>query len=154
MNIKINFIEEKEKNIFNRLAIHPLQSWEWGEFRQSQGNKVIRIGTYEKDQLKQVFQITLHFPQIPHTSQIPYSIGYLPKSSFPSLEVLEKLKSDPIFKVIPIVILTSSKEDPDIKRCYELGANSYIVKPVDNDNFFYTIKELGMFWMVLNQPPK
>ena len=76
----------------------------------------------------------------------------MPKIS--GLEVLEKLKSDPIFKVIPIVILTSSKEDPDIKRCYELGANSYIVKPVDNDNFFYTIKELGMFWMVLNQPPK
>ena len=58
----------------------------------------------------------------------------MPKVS--GMEVLEKVKSDPLFKSIPVVILTSSKEDPDIKRCYELGANSYIVKPVDSDNFF------------------
>jgi CheY-like chemotaxis protein len=70
------------------------------------------------------------------------------------IEVLEKLKSDPIFKIIPIVILTSSKEDPEIKKCYELGANSYIVKPIENINFFNAIKELGMFWMILNQPPQ
>ena len=50
-------------------------------------------------------------------------------------------------------MLTSSKEDPDIKRCYELGVNSYIVKPVESDNFFQTIKELGIYWAVLNQPP-
>jgi two-component system response regulator len=75
----------------------------------------------------------------------------MPKVS--GIEVLEKIKSDPLFKSIPVVILTSSKEDPDIKKCYTLGANSYIVKPVESDNFFQTIKELGMYWMVLNQSP-
>ena len=69
-------------------------------------------------------------------------------------EVLEKLKSDPEMNMIPVVILTSSKEDPDIKRCYELGANSYIVKPVESDNFFQAVRELGMYWMILNQPPQ
>ena len=75
----------------------------------------------------------------------------MPKVS--GTEVLEKLKSDPTFKMIPVVILTSSKEDPDITRCYELGANSYIVKPVESDNFFQTIKDLSMYWMISNQPP-
>ncbi|HXB41631.1 MAG TPA: response regulator [Bacteroidia bacterium] len=73
----------------------------------------------------------------------------MPKVS--GFEVLEKVKSDPNFKLIPIVVLTSSKEDPDIKRCLELGVNSYIVKPVDTDNFFQAIKELGMYWIILNQ---
>lgn len=76
----------------------------------------------------------------------------MPKVS--GIEVLEKLKSDPEFKTIPIVILTSSKEDPDVKKCYELGVNSYIVKPVESENFFTAIKELGFFWMILNHPPK
>jgi CheY-like chemotaxis protein len=75
----------------------------------------------------------------------------MPKVS--GTEVLKQLKSDRELKGIPVVILTSSKEDPDIKLCYELGANSYIVKPVDSDNFFQAIKELGMYWMLLNQPP-
>lgn len=76
----------------------------------------------------------------------------MPKVS--GIEVLEKIKSDSKLKIVPVVILTSSKEDPDVKRCYELGANSYIVKPVESDNFFKAIKELGMFWMILNQAPK
>src|SRR5665213_2039937 len=75
----------------------------------------------------------------------------MPKVS--GMEVLEKIKSDPDMKSIPIVILTSSKEDPDIKKCYALGANSYIVKPVESENFFQSVKELGMYWMILNQPP-
>ncbi|MES2774883.1 MAG: response regulator [Bacteroidota bacterium] len=74
----------------------------------------------------------------------------MPKVS--GLQVLEKIKSDPALKSIPIVILTSSQEDPDIARCYELGANSYIVKPVDSDNFFHAIKEIGMYWIILSQP--
>ncbi len=73
----------------------------------------------------------------------------MPKVS--GMEVLEKIKSDPNMKSIPVVILTSSKEDPDIKKCYALGANSYIVKPVESDNFFNAIKDLGMYWMILSQ---
>jgi CheY-like chemotaxis protein len=75
----------------------------------------------------------------------------MPKMS--GIEVLGKLKSDPDFKCIPVVILTSSKEDPDIKKCYTLGANSYITKPVESDNFFNVIKEIGLYWMVLTQLP-
>ncbi len=74
----------------------------------------------------------------------------MPKVS--GMQVLEKLKSDPMHKSTPVVILTSSQEDPDIAKCYALGANSYIVKPVDSNNFFNTIKEIGMYWMILSQP--
>jgi two-component system response regulator len=70
------------------------------------------------------------------------------------LEVLERIKADPRTKCIPVVILTSSAEDPDIKKCYELGAHSYIVKPVDFDNFSKAVTQLGFYWMLLNQSKK
>ncbi|KUJ63925.1 two-component system response regulator [Flavobacteriaceae bacterium CRH] len=76
----------------------------------------------------------------------------MPKMS--GIQVLEKVKSDDNLKSIPVVILTSSQEDPDIDKCYSLGANSYIVKPVDSNNFFNSIKEIGMYWMILSQPAK
>ena len=69
------------------------------------------------------------------------------------IEVLQKIKSDERAKKIPVVILTSSKEDPDIEKCYSLGANSYIVKPVEFDKFVNTVDELVLYWLVLNQPP-
>lgn len=75
----------------------------------------------------------------------------MPKVS--GMEVLEKIKADPEFKSIPVAILTSSKEDPDIQKAYALGANSYITKPVESDNFFEAIKNLGFYWMVLSQLP-
>ncbi len=75
----------------------------------------------------------------------------MPKVS--GMEVLEKIKSDPALKRIPVIILTSSKEDPDIKEAYQRGANSYIVKPVESDNFFTALKEVGFYWMIHNQSP-
>ncbi len=69
------------------------------------------------------------------------------------IEVLEKLKTNPLTSSIPVVMLTSSKEDPDIKKCYELGANSYIVKPVNFIGFAEVIKNLGFYWLLLNQNP-
>ncbi len=69
------------------------------------------------------------------------------------IEVLRQLKSDERTKKIPIVMLTSSKEDPDIKICYELGVNSYVVKPVEFDEFIKAVGDLGLYWMLLNQPP-
>jgi len=69
------------------------------------------------------------------------------------IEVLKKIKEDERTKSIPVVILTSSKEDPDIKKCYALGANSYIVKPVNFESFADSIKNLGFYWLLLNQPP-
>jgi two-component system response regulator len=70
------------------------------------------------------------------------------------LAVLRKLKSDPEKKVIPVVILTSSKEEKDIIESYQLGVNAYIVKPVEFESFIKAVAELGLFWVVLNQSPK
>lgn len=67
------------------------------------------------------------------------------------IEVLEKIKTDPKTRSVPVVILTSSKENPDIQKCYDLGANSYIVKPVNFDGFAQAIKNLGFYWLLLNQ---
>ena len=69
------------------------------------------------------------------------------------LEVLQKIKSDPQTRAIPVVVLTSSKESPDIQKCYDLGANSYIVKPVNFEGFAQAIKNLGFYWLLINQPP-
>jgi two-component system response regulator len=70
------------------------------------------------------------------------------------LEVLEKIRSDERTKNIPIVVLTSSKEDPDIQACYKLGVNSYIVKPVEFENFVKAVSELGFYWLLLNNVPQ
>ncbi|MDQ2657033.1 MAG: response regulator [Bacteroidota bacterium] len=67
------------------------------------------------------------------------------------LEVLAALRGDEKTKRIPVVVLTSSNEDPDVDACYALGVNSYIVKPVDFDNFVKAVSELGFYWLLLNQ---
>jgi len=67
------------------------------------------------------------------------------------IEVLEKIRLDERTKRIPVVILTSSKEDPDIQKCYNLGANSYVVKPVEFDKFQKAVSDLGLYWMIVNQ---
>jgi len=67
------------------------------------------------------------------------------------LEVLAKLKSDPDKRRIPIVILTSTAEDPDIRKAYDLGANSFIVKPIEFENFAKTVSELGYYWLAFNK---
>jgi two-component system, response regulator len=70
------------------------------------------------------------------------------------IEVIRKLKGDDRKKIIPVVVLTSSKEEKDIVESYKLGVNAYIVKPVDFDKFAKAISEIGFFWLLLNQPPK
>ena len=66
------------------------------------------------------------------------------------IEVLARIKSDERTKQIPVVVLTSSKEHPDVEQCYKLGVNSYIVKPVEFDSFLKAVTNLGLYWMLLN----
>jgi CheY-like chemotaxis protein len=69
------------------------------------------------------------------------------------LEVLKQVKGDERLKRIPVVVLTSSREEVDMMRSYELGVNAYVVKPVDFHEFVNAVKELGVFWAVINEPP-
>jgi len=68
------------------------------------------------------------------------------------LEVLERLKTHPRFKTIPVIVLTTSEEDSDIKQCYQMGVNSYIVKPVDFDKFVAVAKQIDVYWLMTNTP--
>jgi two-component system response regulator len=70
------------------------------------------------------------------------------------LELLARVKADPRTKLIPVVVLTSSREERDLLKCYELGVNSYIVKPVDFVQFTEAVRQLGLYWLLLNQKPK
>lgn len=76
----------------------------------------------------------------------------LPKVS--GMEVLRVLKGDERTRDVPVVIVTSSCEDPDIKAAYDLGANSYVVKPVDFEAFSEAMSKIGLYWLLINQPPK
>lgn len=69
------------------------------------------------------------------------------------IEVLRKIKTDPFRKIIPVVVLTSSREEKDIIESYKLGVNAYIVKPVEFDKFVKAVSEIGFFWLLLNEPP-
>lgn len=76
----------------------------------------------------------------------------LPKVS--GLEVLERLRAEPATHEVPVVVLTSSAEEPDIRAAYRLGANSYLVKPVDFEKFVEAVSAAGLYWLILNKPPR
>jgi two-component system response regulator len=94
------------------------------------------------------FLFSDHFNNIPKLILLDIK---MPKVD--GIEVLKRIKSDPTKKIIPIVILTSSKEERDIIDSYNLGVNAYIVKPVDFEKFAEAIFQIGFFWLLLNQPP-
>jgi CheY-like chemotaxis protein len=75
----------------------------------------------------------------------------MPKVS--GLEVLKTIKADDYLKVIPVVVLSSSRETPDLVECYQHGVNAYVVKPVDFTEFMKAVKQLGIFWAAINEPP-
>ena len=101
-------LTETDRTTYNRLVNHPLQSWEWGEFREKTGVKVVRVGLFDKGNLTDGFQLTFH--QIPFTN---YSVGYFPKGKLPTTEMIAALKEvgqkhNAIFiKLEPNVILAS-----------------------------------------------
>ena len=92
----------------------------------------------------------------------PSAIAHIPKvilldlklPRVDGLEVLRRLKAGERTKTIPVVVLSSSREEQDIARSYQLGVNSYIVKPVDFGNFSEAVADLGLYWLLLNQPPE
>lgn len=118
----------KKHHLANKI-VHLLDGAETLDFIYAQGNYVGR----DINQVPKVILVDLKMPKVN------------------GLEVLRKIKSDPQMKMIPVVILTSSAEDPDIKKAYELGANSYIIKPVDFNVFFKTVADLGLYWLVVNK---
>ncbi len=69
------------------------------------------------------------------------------------IEVLRRIKGDPATRSIPVVMLTSSRENRDLAECYQLGVNSYVVKPVEFDQFDDVVRQLGCYWLLVNQPP-
>jgi len=69
------------------------------------------------------------------------------------LEVLRELKADARLRAVPVVVLTSSKEEPDLRRAYELGVNGYVVKPVSFPKFSEVVRHLGLYWLAINEPP-
>lgn len=69
------------------------------------------------------------------------------------LEVLRQMKADEKLKIIPVIVLTSSREAPDLDEAYKLGVNAYVVKPVDFQDFIKAVKQLGVFWAAINEPP-
>jgi two-component system response regulator len=90
--------------------------------------------------------------ELSHSPKVVLLDLKLPKVS--GLEVLRALKQDERTRTIPVVVVTSSREDPDIKTAYSLGANSYVVKPVDFDAFAESVSSLGLYWLLVNQPPR
>jgi CheY-like chemotaxis protein len=90
--------------------------------------------------------------EINHAPKVVLLDLKLPKVD--GLEVLRRLKGDDRTKTIPVVVLTSSREERDIVESYRLGVNSYIVKPVDFENFSEAVAQLGLYWLLLNQPPE
>jgi CheY-like chemotaxis protein len=89
--------------------------------------------------------------QVANTPKVVLLDLRLPKVD--GMEVLRRLKLDERTKAIPVVVLTSSKEDRDIVESYQLGVNSYISKPVDFDDFSRVVSELGLYWLLINRPP-
>ena len=113
------------------------------------GVKVVRDGAEALDYL---FATGPYAGQ--HTGHPRFILLDVKLPKIDGLEVLQRVKQDRRTSKIPVVMLTSSREDPDVKRSYELGVNSYIVKPIDFNQFKETIKLLGVYWQNLNVVPR
>jgi two-component system response regulator len=114
------------------------------------GNRIV-IARDGAEALDWLFKRGQHAERSEPEPQIVLLDLKLPKVD--GLEVLRQMRDDPRTRLMPVVILTSSKEESDVLRGYELRANSYIRKPVDFARFVEAVREIGMYWLVLNEPP-
>lgn len=140
--IDILLVEDNQDDL--ELTLHVLQ-------RERLANKIFtaRDGEEALDFLFADGQFTGRDPN--HTPRLILLDLKLPKLN--GLEVLKRMKQDPRTKTVPVVILTSSKEERDLVASYNLGANSYVQKPVNFDRFCEIVKNTGLYWMVINERP-
>jgi CheY-like chemotaxis protein len=113
-------------------------------------NEVIVVGDGE-EALDYLYQRGKFAPRASGNPAVMLLDLKLPKVD--GLEVLQQIRGDPALKMIPVVVLTSSREERDMVASYRLGVNAYVVKPVDFHEFVNAVKELGVFWALINEPP-
>ena len=113
------------------------------------GNRidVARDGVEALQYLRREGPFANRIPEIPSMVLLDLK---LPKLD--GLQVLREIKSDPVFKIIPVIMLTSSREESDLIKSYDLGVNAYVVKPVDFEQFFEAVQRIGAFWAIVNEP--
>jgi len=140
--VEILLVEDNPNDI--ELTLHALK-----ENNLSNRIKVVRDG---EEALDFIFGNETSGRAADHAPKIILLDLKLPKVD--GLEVLRRLKADARTRMIPVVMLTSSREERDIVESYKLGVNSYIVKPVDFGQFTEAVRNLGLYWLLLNQPPK
>lgn len=142
LEIEILLVEDSEKDI--ELTLHALRAEKLGNqiHVARDGEEALQFLTAQEHQLEagsgvlpKLILLDLKLPKID------------------GLEVLRQIKSNPITQVIPVVVLTSSKEDEDMVRSYRLGVNSYLQKPVNFEQFRRMVKDLGLYWLLINQLP-
>jgi len=141
--VEILLVEDNPDDV--ELTLHAMQKNNFANRIQ-----VVRDG---EEALEFIFCTGRHVHrQIEDTPKLVLLDLKLPKVD--GLEVLRQVKADPRTRTTPVVVLTSSRQERDIVESYRLGANSYIVKPVDFEQFTEVSRELGFYWLLLNQPPK
>jgi CheY-like chemotaxis protein len=138
---RILLVEDDHKDI--ELILSAL-----AENRLANEVQVVRDGEEALDYLHRRGQFRLRHPGNPAVVLLDLK---LPKIH--GLDVLKQIKSDEKLKTIPVVILTSSTEAPDLEQSYDLGVNAYVVKPVEFGQFVTALKQIGLFWAVINEPP-
>jgi two-component system, response regulator len=141
-NLDILLVEDNQDDL--DLALHALR-------RENLANKILVVRDGEEALDFLFCRGKFAGRSIDHPPKLVLLDLKLPKVD--GMEVLKQVKGDPRTKIIPIVIMTSSKEERDLVASYNLGANSYIQKPVDFDKFRATVKTVGLYWLVINQPP-